>query len=275
MNSRLLLLVGLCAGCAELDPYLPKVKFEELRVNDIDFEKADVDFVFNVENPNPLEISLSSFSYALGFEQIELLSGDNEDGFTLEASAGSELDLPVSVTWENAWNTVQATRGEDVVDFGLDGHFGFDTPIGEARIPYSEAGDFPAVRTPKFSFETVRVASFDPIGMTASVEVDLGVDNEHASSLFFEAFDYNLSLGGNQVASGLIGDLGEIEGATNGTLVLPVDIDLLGVGTTVYEARAGNGNVAIGLDAGMDVDTPFGLLPLSIDETGNVSVESD
>jgi len=275
MNRLLPWFLLTSAGCAELEPYLPKVHFEELRVNDIDFEKADVDFVFNVENPNPLEISLSSFSYALGFEQVELLSGDNEDGFTLEASAGSELDLPVVVTWQSAWETVQATRGEDVVDFGLDGHFGFDTPLGEARVPYDEDGSFPAVRTPTFSFDTLRVAEFDPFGMTASIEVDLGVDNELGSSMFFEAFDYNLSLGGEHVASGLVGDLGEVEGATMGTLVLPVDLDLLGVGTSVYNALAGNGNMNIGLDAGMDVDTPFGLLPLAIDETGNISVESD
>jgi LEA14-like dessication related protein len=276
MRKPLLLVpfLALSVGCEELEPYMPQVRFDQLEVKDINFERADVDFVFQVENPNPVEISLASFNYALGFEQTPLFSGDDSDGFELEAIGDSELRLPVGFGWTDAWNTVQAVRGEDFVDFQLDGEFGFDTPVGLAELPYAEDGSFPAVRTPKFSFKKVRVTKLNAWDQTADVEIDLGVDNDHGSSLFFENFDYKLKFGDQQVATGLIPLLGEADGATESTQVIPVTVDLVNAGSTVWDALAGGGDLKVGLDATTDVDTPFGLLPLQLDESGNVQVQS-
>lgn len=277
MNAPKLLLPALLVlmntGCAELEPYLPTVNFKTLDPQDISFEGADIDFVFNVRNPNPINIGLSSFSYDLDLADTPLFAGDNEDGFELEAVGDSELRLPVSLTWQGVYDTITATRGIDTVPFGLKGDFGFDTPIGEALLPYDEGGDFPAVRTPKFRFQKVRVRNVDLFTQTAKIDVDLGVTNEHASSLIFENFDYNVKLGGTSVATGKIAELGEVLGAEEGTLTLPINVNLLSVGTEVYQAITGNGTMNMKLNASSDVDTPFGLLPLSVDETGNVTVE--
>ena len=78
MNKLLLIALGFFAltGCSELEPFLPKVKFDTLSVRNISFQEANVDFVFSIENPNPVNVKLASFSYALGFEEIPLLSGE-------------------------------------------------------------------------------------------------------------------------------------------------------------------------------------------------------
>jgi len=268
---RPLLPLILCAGCSELSDFLPTVSFDGLDIRDITFEQADVDFVFLVENPHPVSITLASFDYALELEDVPFVEGDNPDGFTLEALGGSELVIPLSLGYTDIWNTIQATRGEDVVDFLLSGGMGFDTPAGHFRIPYSEDGDFPALRTPVFSFERIRAPSVDPLGGVAELEVDLGVDNELGSTLFFQSFDYGLSLGGAPVASGLVPPF-DVPGATTGTLTLPVTVDLFGLGAGVVEAILDGGAVDVGLDATMDVDTPFGVVPLTIDESGQVSI---
>lgn len=277
MNSKLRLLLLPAAvlyltGCDELDPYLPTVSFNRFDVQEIDFQDADIDFVFDVNNPNPVEISLSSFSYAFGLQDVDLLDGNDDDGMTLEAIGASELALPVHLTWQDAWDAVQATRGEDLIGFGLKGDFGFDTPVGEALLPYDQSGDFPAPRTPKFSFKNVKVKRLDLLTQTADIEVDLGVDNEHGSSLFFENFDYDLSLGGTHVARGLIPNLGEAGGDAETSMKIPASINLLSAGSAVVNALTGNGNLRVGLDATTDVDTPFGLLPLALDESGDVQV---
>ncbi len=269
MKCTPIVLLALLAGCAEADAFLPKVTFEKLDVRAISFEEISTDFLFNVANPNPVEIEMASFSYALDLETIELFSGDNKDGFVLPNRGDSELVLPVNLVFADAWNTVQATRGEDVVDFGLNGHFGFNTPLGEMRIPYDEAGDFPALRTPKFSFKAIRLTNINI--WAADLEVDLGVVNEHKSSLFFDNFDYAMDLGGQSVASGLLQTF-DVEGDTEGTVSLPISIDLLTAGVTLVDAIIGRGNLDVGLAAGVDVDTPFGIIPLSIDETGRVQI---
>jgi len=259
----------LATGCAEADAFLPKVKFDRLDLRAISFEEIETDFVFDVSNPNPIEIELASFSYALDLEAVELFSGDNPDGFTLGNRTDTELVLPIDLVFSDAWNTVQATRGEDVVDFGLKGHFGFDTPIGPMRLPYDEAGDFPALRTPKFSFQRLKLENLTL--WDADLRVELGVVNEHQSTLFFDNFDYGLELGGRNVATGLVQTF-DVEGDSEGTVSLPINIDLLTAGVTLVDAIVGRGNLDIGLSAGVDVDTPFGIVPLSIDETGKIDI---
>lgn len=266
-------------GCDELSDYLPTVSFDTLQVDQIDFQQAKIDFVFQVDNPNPIDVGLSSFSYDLGLADTPLLAGNNEEGFALEASGASELRLPVELGWESTWNTVQATRGLDEVGFGLGGHFGFDTPIGEARVPYNEDGQFPALRTPKFRFKNLRATDLDIFTQTARLELDLGIDNEHGSNLFFDRFDYGIDLGGQRLASGLVNTF-EVQGDTEGDLCLPIDINLLNVGTAIVSAVTSGGPLDVGLDANMDVETPFRdfqgnpvIVPLSINEAGALNVE--
>jgi len=269
------LVAALCllplVGCEEIDPFLPSVSFERLDVHSVTFEAVDADFVFVVDNPNPIDINLARFDYALAFEEVEFLVGDDPDGLELGAVGESEVALPVGFTFESLFDLIDATRGEDVVDFGLTGSFGFNTPAGQVNLPYAADGDFPALRTPTFTFDTVRVDDLTWAG--ATLDVDLGVDNDHGSNLIFENFEYDIALEDSDLASGLIEDLGTVDGATAGTLTLPIDVSFADAGNGIYDAITGGDKVNLGLSASTDVDTPFGVVPLTIDETGSVSFE--
>ena len=269
MKRALLLLPLLTTGCEEIEPFLPTVAFDTLQMQRVDFEGAEADFVFEVQNPNPVQIDLASFSYALELADTPLLDGDNADGFTLEAAGGSELRLPIAIDWQDTWQTVQATRGLDDVPFGLTGEFGFDTPAGRVPLPYSEGGSFPALRTPTFRLADLRV---ERVNLTsAELALDLGVDNAHGSTLFFDRFDYGVQIGGRSVATGLIQTF-EVDGASEGRITLPIDISPVAVGLSLFEVIVGGGRLDVDLDATMDVETPFGILPLSIDEAGALDV---
>lgn len=273
------ILLGTGTACEELEPFMPTVNYDKMELNDVDFEEAAVDFIFAVDNPNPVQIQLSSFSYGFGFEGVPLLDGTDDDGFVLEEVGSSELRLPVTLGWQDAWNTVQAVRGKDDINFGLDGHMGFETgtQLGEVRLPYETGGDFPAVRRPNFQFKKLRVTNLQLLQNKAELALDLDVDNDHGSTLLFENFDYELSLGGKKVGTGLVNRLGEVQGAEQKTLTVPFEIDLLNAGSGVVDAiRNRDQGLDVGLDAVVDVNLPFlenAIVPLAIDEAGNVSVE--
>ncbi len=272
LSLTLLLLLPLLGGCEELDPFLPKVSFDSLKIRDLTFENADIDFVFNVDNPNPVQIGLESFSYDLDLEEISFIQGDNPDGFTLKADGSSPLVLPLDLVYTEIWDTVQATRGEDIVDFRLGGQMGFNTPAGVIDLPYNEAGDFPALRTPTFSFKAMRVPNVNIFGGTADLELDLGVDNEHGSSLFFDKFDFGVALQGEDVASGIINTF-DVPGQTEGILTLPITVNALGAVLALGDALITGDKLDLGLNAVVDVDTPFGIVPLTIDETGALGID--
>lgn len=266
-------LLPLLAACEELSEITPKVQFNTLRVQEIDFQEVSADFVFSVDNPNPIPVSLDRFSYDLELEQVQLIGGDEPEGLQLPAVGSAEVSIPATLVWSDVWDTIQAVRGEDEVDFGLAGDFGFDTNWGPLDLPYQTAGRFPALRTPKFRLGTLKVGKLDVLRGTATVALDVNIDNDHGSSLLFENLDYSLSLGGRTVGDGLIDSLGQIDGASDSTVSLPLTINLVSAGSAVAGILTNGGKLDAGLDANVDVDTPFGILPLAIDETGQVEVQ--
>ena len=302
----------LAAGCTEGGGGLLDVSFDRLDVQAIDFDGADADFVFRIENNTAFGLSVAEFDYALQFADVEWLSGSDPDGLTLYADDYSEVALPTSVVFGELYDMVQAARGSDSIGFGLDGNFGLalasDTITyedgsgtdGQASsqgisqgddgtyildIPYNAGGDFPALRRPKFSYNKIKVADISLSG--ATLDLKLNVDNEHASNLWFTNFDYDLGLNGATIASGVVADLGEVAGASidasgeasaaaASTLTLPIELDfadLGAVGVELYSALTGNGSLNLDLAAATDVDTPFGVVTLAIDESGDVSIE--
>jgi len=270
-----LILVPLLTACEgwedfELDPYLPKVAFQRLDVIAVDWQGVDADFVFDVENPNPVDVSMARFDYALAFEEVEWLAGDSPEGLVLAAEDSSELALPVSIEFESLFDMVQAVRGQDDIGFGLDGSFGFDTPVGPLDVPYAEDGGFPAPRRPQFSPNRLKLKNLNISGAELALKLD--IDNEHGSNLFFENVDYSISLAGIDVGGGFIEELGSVDGATTETVSIPIEVDFLDAGAALYSVLQGE-KLDASFQADMDVDTPFGVVPLQVDELREIGIE--
>ncbi|MCB9762641.1 MAG: LEA type 2 family protein [Alphaproteobacteria bacterium] len=266
-----LLVVG--TGCEELDgldPYLPQVTFQELAVDDVDWTGVESRFVFNVHNPNPVGINLARFDYALAFEQVEWLAGDSPEGLSLEAEGDSELALPVAFEFTDLYDLVQALRGVDDVDFALNGSFGFDTDWGPIDIPYAEEGGFPAPRKPDIQYNALRLQELSFSGAELALKLD--VDNEHGSNLLFRNMDYRMSLAGVDVGGGFLDELGEVDGASTRTLSVPIQVNFADVGLALYDVLTGD-RLTVDLDASMDVDTPFGVIPLELNRSGQVDLQ--
>ena len=250
-----------------LKKFLPRVRFDTVKLRDIDFEKADLTFRFQVENPAPLKVALASFSYALSLEDTRLFEGRNPDGVTLKPEASAPLRFPMTLRWAELAQLLEKTRGRDELGFALSGHMGFDTPAGQARLPYDASGTVPALRRPGFALQDIELQEFRPRENRARVAINLGVTNLGGSVFSFQRFDYRLRLGGHDVASGMVGRLGEVAADATQRLTLPVDVSLTGVGASVIDAIASKGRLDTRLEAGLDVGTPFGEVPLRIDES--------
>jgi LEA14-like dessication related protein len=254
-----------------LQPYLPTVSFQDLDLRTIDWEHVEVDLKFNVENPNPLQVKIASFSYDLALEGTQVLEGTQTDGFTLPAEDKATLTVPLSLTFSNIKDLLGSTRGKDELGFVLAGKLGFDTPAGVAKIPYTAKGDFPVLRTPNISLKKVKVTDLSVLENNASINVVLDVKNKGAANISFTDFDYKFSLNGSQIASGAVASLGEA--VTGDSVVkLPIDLKLTSAASALLSLFQGGGTSDAALSASFNVGTPFGTLPLSIDETGNVQI---
>lgn len=275
----LLLPVGGCALLGSLggalDAYTPKVSFQKLALTSIDFQKVGVDFVFRVDNPNPVSVTSSSFTYDLALEGQRLMQGDQAQGIKLKSSGPSEVALPVSVAFTDIVKLVGALSGKDKVGYTLVGAFGFNTPLGPVSIPYNTAGDFPMLHKPDIRVAGLRAKGLNLLQQTATLSLDIGVANKQGgSTLQFNALNYALALGGGQVATGDVASLPAVEKGKEAVVSVPIVLNLGQVGAVVYKAVMSKQAIDFKLAGKVGVGTPWGAVPLSFDRAGNVPIQS-
>jgi LEA14-like dessication related protein len=261
----------LLTGCGvDLSGLAPTIRFERMDVRSVDFEHIDTDFVFAVDNPNPVGSPVDRFAYSLSLMGVEILSGDDPNGLELAAGGTSEVALPVGLDFANLWEAITATRGEDYVGFGLQGGIGLDTDLGPVDVAFDEEGSFPAVRIPKLTLGTLKLDAFDGTNLDLGLNID--VDNDHGSALDFADIAFDLDLAGVNVGQGAMEETVSVEGASSKTVKLPISINVFDAAEAAADILAGN-PIDVKLDLRSDVNTPFGVLPLHVDQSGNVRIE--
>ena len=244
------------------------VAYERMDVTDLSWKAIQSDFVFQVANPLFFDLGVARFDYTLELAGADVAFGEAADGLVVEAGGG-QLAFPVGLQFAEIYELAQASKGEDTLDFVFAGSVGFDTDWGPVDLPFEALGDFPALRTPKVRLDSLRISDADLSG--ATLDLGLAIDNEHGSTLVFENLDYGLSVDGFSVAAGKVQQLGDAEAGE--TLVdLPIGVDFMDLGGAALSALTGGGKVDVGLAATADVETPFGVLPLSIDAAEGLKI---
>lgn len=274
------LLLTMLMGCQKLGSVgdalktrQPTISYKRLKTDSISFSGVDATLVFAIDNPNPVQIALSSLDYALQIEGQQILSGDKSDGLTLAASGSTNLRVPLSLQFSDIEGLLDATRGKDELDFSVSGDMGFNTPIGELTLPYDAGGNFPVLRAPKVSLKKLRVEQLALVQDKASLALDLDVTNRGGAAISFKDIDYKLSLAGSSVASGTLAQLGSIEGTETETVTVPIDIKLTGLGQAIITALTDRSALSAVFKADLDVATPFGDVPLSLNENGRLQIQ--
>ncbi len=253
-----------------LAPFTPKLKFKNLALRSIDFSKVDVDFLFALDNPNPVSVKLASFGYALGLEGVEILKGTQADGFKLEARGESELAIPLSLTYQRIFELVGAVKGKDQLGFSVAGEVGFNTPVGVARVPFREEGKFPVVHTPDISVKGIGVGDLNILQGKARLDLKLGIANPSAgSALGFQNFRYDVSLMGAKVVESVLGAVPEVGAGGSQEVPVPIALNLLSAGGAIVEAVTKKKALDVGFKGVVDVKTPFGVIPFDVNEIGN------
>ncbi len=268
--AELLLLAGVAASITGCDEGMMEdaVAFERMDVTDLDWTAVQSDFVFSVANPMFIDLGVARFDYTLELAGADVAFGEAADGLVVQAGGG-ELAFPVGLTFAEVYDLTRAEPGQDTMDFVFAGTVGFDTDWGPVDLPFEAEGDFPALRTPKVKLDSLKVDEVDWTG--ASLDLGLAIDNDHGSTLIFDNLDYGLTIDGFDVAGGKLAQLGSAESGKS-TVALPIDVEFLDLGGAAISALTGGGQVDVGLAATADVETPFGVIPLTIDAADGLSV---
>ncbi len=257
----------------KVQDYLPKVRFDKMRVDGVNFQKVDASFDFDVQNPYPVDMRLLSFNWDLDLEGSDFLTGRSDDGMALKKQNTVKVSMPATLRFADMLSTAGNLKGRDDVGFRIAGDFGVNTPIGKIDVPFDQTGKIPVLKVPKIEPKAIRVAQFKPLQNRATLELDLGVTNNAKSDAYqMKDFGYAVKLGNKEVVSGALAQLSVDPGSTK-TRTIPIELNLLQLGTQVVTAIQQNKPVDVGFAAGLKVQTPLGAIPLNVDEVTNLRIQ--
>ncbi|MCU7850815.1 MAG: LEA type 2 family protein [Candidatus Thiodiazotropha sp. (ex Monitilora ramsayi)] len=285
MSRKVLLLLVLIyaislSGCATLEQVgqvlegqKPTAQVNGVRLTGLDFEGMDLAFDVQVDNPNPVGISLAGLDYDLSLLGSRFLKGDQPMGMKLAANGNSSVEVPMRLGFQQLLSTYQQLKGADSAGYQLDLGMGFDVPVlGRVRVPVSYQGEFPVPEMPDVKVRSLDVQQLSMSGATLMMQLE--VDNPNAFSLLLNQLNYDVKLNGYNVGSGLMGKAVNLQRGSPGVINLPLSLDFAQAGMGLYKALLGSG-ISYDLNGSMEASSSNPILKhfqMPLKKQGSVSL---
>ncbi len=224
----LLLSVGLFgSGCAYLSQFLqaaftpPVFNFKNASIGNFSLSDATVNLVWEMENPNPIGLSLASLSYGLFVEEKQVVAGAPPLGLNIPAQGSTELVFPANVRFQDVAPVLETFLNKDQAAYRAAGTIGVNTPIGVMTFPLEKQGTFEVPKVPQIQLLAPRITN---LGFTsATVEFPLNITNKNNFALPLSALTGGVTIAGAKVGTLLANDLGLDPKGTR-TVRLPLTI---------------------------------------------------
>ena len=247
----MLILLGLVA-CSWSEAWVPRAAPAGLVVRDVDFEHLAADVLLDVHNPLPFAVPLAGAEAAFAVDG-QVLTRTVIDATALAADTSTRLAVPVQLRWEELLGHSSGER----LGWTLDAAVHLDLPGGVRTLTVQPSGSLPALRPPEAWLLGVEPLRVDPLAGELAVLVRLGTRGVAGVEVTGGTLSVALDDAVWARAAALPG--------ADGSLHLPVSLHagpaLRALGASLYARRV----PALHLVGTLDVDTPFGAMPLSID----------
>jgi LEA14-like dessication related protein len=265
-------------GCATVNEILsrtgidtPTARVRGVRLTGLSLRSVDLAFDIEVTNPLGVAVPLDRVEYSLAGSGQPILSGAaNLDG-NVPARGTQVVDLPVRVDYLALVRTGSGFRPGQVVDYAADLTLQVDIPTASPlRIPLHTEGELPIPNAP-----TVEVSSIGWQELTLSRargSATLDVTNTNDFLIGLNSFDYALSIGGAQVATGTTPSAQTFEAGASGGLTIPIDVRPIDLGTALFDILRGS-RASYGVEGTFRVGTPFGPLDFPFGGSGETPLQ--
>lgn len=269
--AAVLLLAAAVSGCASLSDAVrrPTARVTGAEITGLSFDRAEITFDVEVENPNPVGVRLAGIDYELFFEELSFVRGRTDEPLEIAAQERSTVRIPVSVGYTELIDSVQGLADRTETAYRLSAGISVDIPvIGRQRLPVEHTGTIPVVRAPRLRVRELRI---DRLGLTgADVILRLAVANPNGFGLSLEELDYALRVNGELWGSARVEERTRLAEGGESEVRIPIRLDFGAMGRSVRELILGDGRVAYNLSGRMDVGTTLELLgqaelPVSLD----------
>lgn len=266
LTSKTLAIAGaaaVLAGCSSVRELAgfkdPAVTVKSVRFVDADFTKVNLALDLDVHNPNNAGAQLRGYDYKLLVEGSPVVSGEQKTKTAIGANTNSTVSVPMTLEYDAVYSLYETLKNQKSFKYIADCGLKFDAPVvGTMTVPLKHEGVLPVVKPPAVSLDSYEVKK---LGMTgADLLLNLHVSNPNAFSVLLNKMQYGLKVNGQEWANGVTRNALSIGEDGEATMALPVSLDFVKMGRTVFQSLSDKKPLDYDLSASLDVNTSSPLL---------------
>lgn len=278
--ATLLLALSLAAlsGCdptnvrEALENQQPKVSVTGQRLTHLDFRQVNMAFDIQIDNPNPVAISLAGLDYDLKLAGHSFASGKQDKQMGLKAYGRSGFELPLSMRFSDIYQGLDKLKGKDQVPYELTTGLVIDVPLlGKLRYPVTAKGTLPLPKPPKVSLKSLSLEKMSFSGATLALK--LGVDNPNGFGVALDKLNYDFKVNGKRWVTGARQSLGNIAKNRSNEITLPITLNFMELGSGLYSLLNSGQALNYSLSGKLDATAGhqlIGSFNVPIDTSGQV-----
>lgn len=273
------LLFGLSA-CAPIDikealqSQAPTVTVADQRLTRLDFERVNLAFGIQVDNPNPVALNLAGLDYELKLDGHSFASGQQSKQMNLAAAGASRFDLPLSMSFKEIYQGIANLKDKDEIPYELTTGLTIDVPLlGKLRYPVTAQGVLPLPRLPTIAVKDLTLQKLNFSGATLSLNLE--VDNPNAFSVALDNLNYDFVVNGKRWLNGNKPSLGTVNQNQKNIITLPVTLNFMEMGSSLYGLLKGGTDLNYRLSGKLDASSSqqlIGNFDMPFDNSGRISL---
>ena len=274
------LILFMLMSCSSIDSILdqvgakkPSVKITGLKLTALSFEKMDLLFDIQINNPNNFGIQLSGFDYQLTANQRELLNGKQDKTISIPSANTETIQIPATLSSTELIKLVKDLVAQDSLPCSLSAGFDFNLPVlGSVRIPAEFQTNLPVLKTPVVSVQSIKLDRLNLDG--ADFIVKLNIINQNPFHLDILSCEYQLSVKNSSWINGEIFKPLTVSEKAERLLPVGIHLNLVEMGKTLYRELGNDAPMDYMIKGHLKFSTPVALLKsvsLSFNNSGTIS----
>lgn len=136
--AAVLLLIVMLPGCASL-VQAPRVTLMKTSMSGLDTSGIDIEFLLEISNPNPFDLSLLGYTFDLQVLALPLSTGGKQETILFPAGKETGMRLPVRLNFADLLKIINRSPDPDKIPYQLNTILRLKTPLGEISIPVEKS----------------------------------------------------------------------------------------------------------------------------------------
>lgn len=237
-----ILIFSLITACNTLrdlaDVQKPSVRYSSMSFKDISFKDVTLLFNFEVENPNSFGVSADQYQYEFFINGSEFITGTQNENLRIEKESVTTIQVPVSLTFSELYNTIGSVARRDSVSYRLSTEVQFDIAgLTKQRVPVSAEGEMPIPKLPRIELSSFNVKEFSFSG--AEMVARFRIENPNSFGITFSDTFYNLEVNGKEWLQTHLEQNIDVNGSGSEIISVPIRLNSSQMGSALIDLLSG------------------------------------